>query len=116
MYKAIELLRETHVQYCLLRPNMDACRFNDLLRTVPIGVADEAFSAASTALLSSFETCMGATLSPDHWAQACLPIRMGGLDFHSPSSIRPAARVPTIPAFCSSASSSVPFLSLDSGP
>ena len=81
VYKAIETLPEAHIQYCLLRSTMDACRFNDLLRTILMGEATAAFAQASLELRSAFETCMGATTSPDQWALACLPIRMGGLAF-----------------------------------
>ena len=116
VYRALENLPEAHIQYCLLRSTMDACRFNDLLRSIPLGIADSAFTSASLALRSAFETCLGSVVSPDQWAQVCLPIRMGGLGLRDPISIRAAARVPTIVSYCCHALSAVPFLESDPTP
>ena len=82
---------------------MDACKFNDLLRTIPYGSSPTLFNEASTALRSALTNCIGAPLTSDQWTQATLPIRMGGLGLRDPLTVQIPDRLSTIASYLATA-------------
>ena len=87
-------LGNPHHQHLLLRYCLDACRLVHFLRAVPTQPHTEKLHDASLAIRRVLEDMLGPGSFDDvAWAQATLPIRMGGLGIKDPIRVRVPARI-----------------------
>lgn len=94
--RACEVLRQLpapHVQFCILRLCLSACKVDDLLRVTPHLGCQPILVGLSRELRSTLEVIQGAPLSDAQWLQASLPSRLGGLGIRDPVYERTAARL-----------------------
>ena len=94
--KALEmlvLLPQAHVQLTLLRHTLDSCKVNDLLRSTPLHQGQQHVLIYSRLLRDCLSSIVGCQLSDQHWEQATLPARLGGLGIRDPTAVRLPARI-----------------------
>ena len=68
-------LGDTHIQHCLLRHCLDACRVTHLLRAVDCHPFNGVIQRAATIIRDCLGVIMGTGLSDAQWAHARLPIK-----------------------------------------
>ena len=93
---ACDVLRQvgsSHVQFCLLRLCLSACKVNDLMRTTPLPAAEEQVRCLSKCLRDTCGFIHGGPISDAQWLQATIPSRLGGLGIRDPQYERAAARL-----------------------
>ncbi len=86
-------LGDPQAQHLLLRYCLDGCRLMHFLRGVDCTQLADVVEQASWVLQSTLSDVLGLVVNPQDWAQASLPLRLGGLGVKDPARILPAARI-----------------------
>ena len=76
-------LKDPQIELHLLRSCMGVCKINHLLRTVPSNRVEKQLVRFDYNIRSCLETISLSSISDVSWAQATLPIRLGGLGLRS---------------------------------
>ena len=94
--KVLTHLGDAQVEQLLLRYCLDACRITHFLRGVDCTALEDELRRASSTIRRTLESTLGSPMTDDHWVQATLPLRHGGLGIKDPLVVVTPARVAAI--------------------
>ena len=86
----LALVGDPHVQFVILRKCLTACRMSHLIRTMLPQHTDEACRAFDAILAAALESTLTTPLDERAFAQATLPVSLGGLGIQASSHRRPS--------------------------
>ena len=79
----LPLLKDPHSEFVLLRSCLSLPKIMFMLRAVNTTDHQEQLSKFDSIIRGALSRILGATLTDDQWAQASLPVAMGGLGLRS---------------------------------
>ena len=93
MLEVLLRLPAAHVLFKLLRNSLDGCKINYLTRCSNLEHVRRELKQATSLLRNTLGDILAGQLSNKQWAQASLPVRLGGLGISDPSEVAFPARM-----------------------
>ena len=98
MCKILAQVPDAQVQHSILRFCLDTCRINHLLRAMDTVAPSQLaiLAQSSCALRDTLDAILGVTMEQYQWAQASLPLSLGGLGVTCPLAVRESTRLSAV--------------------